>query len=99
MSTKKRSELSNYIDKERYLELKHFCLQYGTFRKLGDSRAGLIEQAAENTDTILKDYILRAVTHDCSYEVLRTMYNIPCCRNVYYILYRKFFWLLDQLRN
>lgn len=54
-----------------------------------------IENIAMSTDDILGPYILKAVTKGLSYTALRTKYSIPCCKNTYYELYRKFFWLLS----
>ena len=33
------------------------------------------------------------------YNALRSRYGIPCCKDVYYKLYREFFWLLDKKRK
>ncbi|MDD3204222.1 MAG: hypothetical protein PHS74_00585 [Lachnospiraceae bacterium] len=139
MSTVLRAELSEknkyWIDKHRYYELKHFCLQYPIWKKsyqsldgmskrpsdflaisntneTGDptakcaiakdyysERVKMIEQAAQETDAELGCYILSGVTEGCSYDILRARKNIPCCKDVYYELYRRFFWLLDNTRN
>lgn len=139
MSTKIRAELSKrnpyWIEKHRYYELKHFCMQYPIWKKLivmidgysshsieavkntvqqyhGDytadralirafysERIGMIERAAERTDSVIGRYILKGVTEGVSYEVLKTRLEIPCCKDVYYELYRKFFWLLSQERQ
>ena len=139
MGTNTRPELSErnryYVEKHRYYELKHFCLQYslwkreraeidGFRRDLSLSQAwskrtepgdpteeyaerliflssliALVETAAMSTDTILGPYILLAVTEELSYEKLRARHNIPCSRDIYYELYRKFFWLLDKARK
>lgn len=44
-------------------------------------------------------YILRGVTEGLSYNALKMQYAIPCCREVYYNLYRRFFWLLSKERD
>lgn len=133
-----RPELSEkneyYIERHRYYELKHFCLQYPIWRKAYlsldglakrpydlmlfntnnissptercafareyyKSRMSILEKSCKQTDEILGDYILKAVTEGCSYEILRTRYNIPCCKDTYYKLYRKFFWILNKNRE
>ena len=140
MSTTVRSKISKknpyYISKDRYLELKHFCLQYPEWKKKyvklqnkispaasnltsypnmnehSDKTAHialerayyrscmeLVEDAADNADCEIGDYIFKAVTEGCSYEYLKTMMSIPCGRDMYYNRYRKFFWLLDKTRN
>lgn len=123
-----------WIEKHRYYELKHFCLQYpiweeayaaldglskrseclGKFTKgdVGDptakcalaksfyeERIKMIRFAAESTDDEMAFYILKGATEGMSYEVLCARYHIPCCKDVYYKLYRKFFWILNDLRK
>ena len=59
----------------------------------------LVEKAARDADEYLGDYILKAVTEELSYTYLRTKLNIPCGRDTYYDRYRRFFWLLSNLRG
>lgn len=124
-----------YIDKHRYYELKHFCLQYNEWKKAyancnesiiftsslertsasnipsdltakyamkkayyGD-RIKLIEHAVKEADDFLYPYLLKAVTEGLSYTYLKTRLDIPCGRDMYYDRYRKFFWLLSELRD
>ena len=136
MSTVIRNQISKsnpyYISKHRYLELKHFCLQYPEWKeeykrllekaKRGKSLISVTEETSDKTadiavrlsqlssnmdlvkgtadmvDKCLGYYIFRAVTEDRSYPWLRGTLNIPCCKNVYYQLYRKFWWILSQMR-
>jgi len=137
MSTNIRPEISvknKYrISKHRFYELRHFCLQYGEWKRAyreldgypsqsyatdvrspqpGDpteriaeqklyfrERMELVERTAKETDPDIGIYIFRAVTKGYSYEHLRTKDRLPCCKNVYYMLYRRFFWLLDKARK
>ena len=139
MSKLSKPELSKknpyWIDKHRYYELKHFCLQYPTWKKAYESLDGIskkgdqvmifsqngthgdptakcalaktyylnriemVERVAKDTDSELASYILIGVTEGCSYDVLRARHDIPCCKDVYYELYRKFFWLLSLARE
>lgn len=139
MSTVIRPELSRqnkyHIDRHRFYELKHFCLQYPAWKRTyhsltmtisaapfdsvrtqinqyGDPVAAcaearryyaekieLIENAARNTDPDIGPYILKGVTEGLSYDVLKARLDIPCCKDVYYDLYRRFFWLLHRSRN
>ena len=137
MSTTIRPELSDknqyWIEKHRYYELKHCCLQYPIWRKAyavldGLSqrptelaifsnthsdptakcvearefyfdRMKLVEQTTIATDGVLYSYILKAVTEGVSYEHLKARLEIPCCRDTYYDLYRRFFWLLNKGRQ
>lgn len=138
MSTTIRPEVSEknkyWIERHRYYELKHFCLQYPIWKKsyaaLGSiserpvdlamihtnthgnpteqcaisklfycERMEMIERIAKETDEALSSYILKGVTKGVSYDYLKTRLDIPCCKDVYYDLYRRFFWLLDKARN
>lgn len=139
MSTAIRPELSEknkyWIEKHRYYELKHFCLQYpiwkktyisldgfakkpddliGTGRKqnLSDptvmctekrlfyaDRMNMVSAIAQETEPELAEYILQAVTNGLSYDILKARLEIPCCKDVYYNLYRRFFWLLSKERG
>ena len=138
MSTTIRSELSKknpyWIERHRYYELKHFCMQYPGWKRLlraidslpthasgmifhkGDEfsdptgkavelrdlykrRIEMIENTAQQTDSIVGMGILQGVTMGVSYDILKTRIDIPCCKEVYYGLYRKFFWLLDKTRQ
>lgn len=134
-----RPELSKdskyYINKHRYYELKHYCLQYNDWKecylyfndsdiqsaKLTDMPKGntqsditanrailaayyadkmyFIRKAAVETDPEIGSYIFKAVTEDLSYTQLKTKYNIPCGKDMYYGRYRKFFYLLDRIRE
>lgn len=124
-----------WIDKHRFYELKHFCMQYlnwkrsynaiddlsvstSVFDRLpsgnlpGDPTAkyatrkayyaekiDIIEKAARAADSDLYIYILKAVTEGLSYTYLQTRLEIPCSRDTYYDRYRRFFWLLSELRD
>lgn len=127
-----RPELSEknkyYISKQRYYELKHFCLQYPEWEKkaasisllkaseIGTIKAGvakpvenlyerkmifedrmkLVSDSAKETDPIIGNYILKGVTEGKSFDILRAYYKVPCCKEKYYQLYRKFFYILDK---
>jgi hypothetical protein len=139
MATVIRPEVSTknkyYIDKHRHYELKHFCLQYPTWKKayielnnVGitissvdkmptsnlpgdptamravakaqlDERIKMVEKIAREADDYLWQYILKAVTENLSYTYLKTKFDIPCGKDMYYDRYRKFFWLLNKVRG
>lgn len=134
-----RAEVSEnnpyWIEKHRYYELKHFCLQYPIWKKvyasldglsghstnfttmvvsstLGDptarigiaktyysDRIKMIERTAMQTDSSLGIYILQGVTEGWSYDIIKARLEIPCCKDTYYELYRRFFWLLNKERG
>jgi hypothetical protein len=124
-----------YIEKHRYYELKHFCLQYPVWKRaylatcmqsgfssgihkmpeatenyyplerIADDRVryslkiDLVERIVRETDLGLSRYLLKGVTEEVAYGYLRATMGIPCCRNVYYSLYRRFFYLLDSAKD
>ena len=139
MGTTIRSTISKnnkyWIDKHRYYELKHFCLQYKEWKRLYSSldsfgkthsdlagyiklstltdktstcaierlnykeKIDMVERAAAETDSLLGNYILTAVTENLSYAYLLSKLEMPCSRDMYYDRYRKFFWILDKMRK
>jgi hypothetical protein len=139
MSTTIRPELSEknpyWIEKHRYYELKHFCLQYPIWKKAYQSLDGLsrhpndlaifdrgdglsdptarcalaktyyaermrlVEQAAIQSSPDLYSYLLIGVTEGVSYSILQARLHIPCCKDIYYEVYRRFFWILNRTRN
>lgn len=138
MSTTIRPEISEknpyWIDKHRFYELKHFCLQYPIWKKAYASidslarrqsdifinrtnsisnpvqkcveqrmyyaeRIEMIEKAAKDASDEFSSYILKAVTEGYSYNYLKTVLNMPCCKETYYEVYRRFFWLLNKTRK
>ena len=134
MGTVIRAEISKgnpyYISKNRYYELKYFCLQYKEFKqKYNDlcnyvepgwlikinkdqnyyredpmatvrerylNKIKAIEDCARNLDPVLGQYVFLGVTNGVTYGYLKMHNNIPCCKDTYYKLYRKFFWVLNE---
>lgn len=138
MSTNIRPEVSKkseyWIDKHRYYELKHFCMQYPLWKKalryldgysgkskvieitdvtndtkpveqfveqreFYEDRIKLLKTVANETDPVIGPYILRGVAYELSYEVMNAHKPIPCSKDIYYKLYRKFFWILSGYRK
>lgn len=120
------------LEKHRYLELRHFCLQYPLWKRqylsidgyfpvvngevkctMTDSltekaaetrvylknRMEMVENACKKASPEFYGYLLEAVTKDRSYVYLRQTMGIPCCKDIYYVLYRRFFWILDDMRE
>ena len=104
MATVLRPELSSknkyYIDKHRYYELKHFCLQYTEWKKSYSAfdDTSLPLSMIEHIPT-LYSYIIKGVIEGKSYIYLKTKLGIPYGRDMYYKRYRKFFWLLNKSRE
>lgn len=125
-----------WIPRQRYYELKHFCMQYPEWLlelkmldgrqyqsvltdipktrtnevsdPVGDEavrraslsrRVLMVERAAREAGTDLSEYILKGITEGLSYYILSIKVAVPCNRNEYYEKYRKFFWILDKLRD
>lgn len=68
-------------------------------RSFYSDRMGMIEKTAKEADNELSEYIVIGVTENMSYDLLRVNYNIPCCKDIYYDRYRRFFWLLNKARG
>ena len=62
-------------------------------------RINLVNDVAECVGGDLAEYLLRGVTEKLSYNELRLHYGIPCCKDVYYKMYRQFFFALDMERD
>lgn len=62
-------------------------------------RIRCLESALMYVDSDLGNYIFRAVTENLSYTYLKEKMRVPCCKDVYYENYRKFFFYLDKIRN
>lgn len=137
MGTVLRSKLSGknpyHIERHRYLELKHFCLQYPIWEKAYDALCGLksrpadllifkeqvsdptakcaeamaqyskwmnmVEESAMEVDSVIGPFVLEGVVTGKSYDILRAKSDVPCCKDKYYELYRKFFYILNKKRG
>lgn len=62
------------------------------------SNMEMVEQAAIGADPDIYSYILRCVTSGISYDKMVAS-GIPCSRDYFYDRYRKFFWILDGIRE
>ena len=104
MVTVLRPELSPknkyHIDKHRYYELKHFCLQYSEWKKSYSAfdDTSLPLSMIKHIPT-LYSYIIKGAIEGKSYTYLKTKLEIPCGRDMYYKRYRKFFWILNKSRE
>lgn len=64
-----------------------------------NSKIAMVSEIAHTSDETLGDYILKAVTEDVSFVKLKTIYEIPCERDMYYDRYRKFFYILSRSKE
>ena len=61
------------------------------------NKCKLIEDTAKEADEELCQYILKAVTNEgITYNYLRMVCNIPCGKNMYYSVRKKFYYLLSK---
>ena len=56
----------------------------------------MVESAAIEADSVMSNYILKAVTDGYSFTYLKSVMDIPCEKDMYYDRYRKFFYLLSH---
>lgn len=75
------------------------AIQRGMLKTYYSERIKLIENTALEADPCLQDYIIKGVSEGRSYTYLNTVMEIPCGKDMYYDRYRKFFWLLSELRE
>lgn len=135
MGTVIRAEVSQnnkyYINKHRYYELKHYCMQYDLWKKeltminiypdptlksgsTGPSnptqniverrerytrKISMLDKVAKAVDPVIGPYVLEGIIRGLSYDTLNAQVDIPCCKDLYYTTYRKFFWVLDKVRR
>lgn len=59
----------------------------------------MIEHTVNDIDPVIGPFLLKAVTEGYAYEYLCTKMSVPCSREVYYDIYREFFWLLSLARK
>lgn len=58
----------------------------------------LIDGIIGSMDPVLGRYLFLAITKDLSYTTLKTKYDIPCGKDLYYKVYHRFFWILSRAR-
>lgn len=75
------------------------AIQRALLKTYYSERIKLIEKTALEADPCLHDYIIKGVSEGRSYTYLKTIMEIPCGKDMYYDRYRKFFWLLSELRE
>ena len=61
-----------------------------------NSKISLVEKTVFESDESIAPWLLKGVTEGASFVKLKSLYDIPCERDMYYDRYRKFFWLLDK---
>lgn len=64
-----------------------------------ENRIALVDNSLVCVDLFVRPYIFEAVTTGRSYDALITYPQVPCCKQVYYQYYRKFFYVLDKTQK
>ena len=98
------------IGRNRYRELLYFSLQYKEYKGIsGKKKRRLIEEAVRaSVEAVyrgsrtedMRECLLKGVTReDITYEYLYMRLNVPCSRDMYWKMKRKYFSLLDKSRG
>ena len=122
-----------YLPRHRYYELKHFCAQYGDWKKAlllldgwksgGDLNSSIrgnlpsdpteqeallrayysqkikmVEDCIAQVEPAVAPFLKMGVTEGLSYNHLRAR-GCPCGSEMYYDIYRRFFWILHKARG
>lgn len=61
-------------------------------------RMSYVDNALSSIDPSIAKYLKIGVTEGVTYDILRIK-GRPCCRDLYYEAYRKFFWKLSSERQ
>lgn len=61
-------------------------------------RMSYVDNALSSIDSSIAKYLKIGVTEGVTYDILRIK-GCPCCRDLYYEAYHKFFWKLSSERQ
>ncbi len=94
--------MKQQLEKNKYLEIKYFCRQYDTKKKImnlntaeGKKAKGdveLMETTAKEISNELSEYVLKSVSKGLAWEHL----NCPCGRRQFYNLRREFYEKISE---
>ena len=102
------------ISRERYLELKYFCLQYGNKKKaildfewqgkntIDERKRDKLEKEIELIEDCVKSVgaeITEYLLKSVTKDISYEVLFVPCGRRQFYEIKRKFFKLLDEKRD
>lgn len=89
------------MNKFRYNELKNFSRQYQEFkRKKQKKNVDMIESAArEAAGHSMYKHILLSVTEGIPFEKLNARERIPCGKNYFYKIKKKYYEILDEKKD
>lgn len=63
------------------------------------TKMDMVEQSAREASPELYQYVMKYATKGDAYSVLKMRDNIPCGKDMFYDVVRKFFWLLSDKRG
>lgn len=94
-------DLNGFATKEDRSPTEHEAI----LKAVLDTKIKMVEDAADEATrssllvfSVTKQFI-RGVTEGISYEKLNAQNPLACSKDEYYRFYRKFFWLLDHMRD
>lgn len=94
-----RSNTKLLLDWVKMNTIPNPVLKAVEMREYYNSNIEICERVAKQTDPVIGPYILKAIIDGSSYDILKARHNVPCCKDIWYDLYHKFFWLLDAARK
>lgn len=59
----------------------------------------LVDKALEQCDPVIAPYLKKGLTKGVSFATINAMERIPCSKDYYYNQYRRFFWVLNSIRD
>lgn len=68
-------------------------------REYFQNKCDTIELAASKCGNEIRERLVDAIAFGQSYDVVNAKYGLACSRNEWYDEYRKFFWILDKIRD
>lgn len=82
-------------DQQRKSKVERIALLRNSY----STRMDMVTKCCNEADPVIGPFIKIGVTEGKSYDTMKASLDIPCCREIYYDLYRKFFWLLSKERQ
>ena len=64
-----------------------------------DKLIGIVDKAMEQLEPQIRHFMYLCVTKGYSYDTIRLRYSIPYSRKSFYKEYRKFFYILNKIRD
>jgi hypothetical protein len=83
------------VEKRKDSDMADPTAKYAEAKLYFRERLDMVTHTAEEAAGDLSNYMILAVTQGYSYSKLMP----PCCKEVWYTMYRRFFWLLDKARK